>query len=271
MAAAFAFNRCKSLGSTVALLGLLSCQASSAAVRPLSLTHPPALSEDVDAAPKIAHPRNEAERRINSALAHYDAQSRRELQQCRKDAAESNLGLSSFEWRRTIKPTMSGPDYLSFTVFTYGSCGGAHPWAQTASIILDLATGARAEWNRLLPASLIGHTSLDKGKEIEMPALESKRLQALYIQAYLKGDHADDKQCREAVETADGGEPRFQAWLDAESGGLAYVMQLNDFEKACMDEFVLPLETLREEGASATLLSALAAAHAAEPPKTPVK
>jgi hypothetical protein len=271
MAATFAFNRCHRLRSAVALLGLFSCGASEGAVRLVSLTHPPALSEDVDVAPKIAHPRNEAERRINSALALYDAQSRRELKQCRDDAAESNLGQSSFEWRRTIKPTMLGPHYLSFTIFTYGSCGGAHPWAQTASIILDLGAGARAKWNRLLPARLIGGIGADKAKGIEMPTLASKRLQALYVQAYLKGDHADDKQCREAVETADGGEARFQAWLDAESGGLAYVMLLNDFEKACMDEFVLPLETLREQGASATLLSAIAAAHAAEPAKTPVK
>ena len=253
---------------------LLGGGVAHAADQPVSLTKPPPLHEDVDAAPKIQRPRTGPERRINKALAGYDARSLKELEECRKSALENARVIhpadTDFEWRRSIKPSMRGPHYLSFSVFTYYSCGGAHPSPVTSSIIFDLETGLRAQWKNLLPKKLVGKTDENGAGGIEMPSMASKRLHELYVQAYRKGEHADDKQCVDSVESSDS-EPMFQAWLDAGAGGLTYVMLLNQFDTACMDEFVLPLETLRAEGAPEATLRALDLAHktwiADKPPK----
>jgi hypothetical protein len=235
--------------------------ASLGADRRVTLKKTQPLSKDVEAAPKIERPRDAAERRINKALAAYDESSRRDSKECQDNAREANAGGTDFEWLRSFRATMRGPGYLSFAVSTYGSCGGAHPWAQTASILFDLRTGGRANWSAVLPSGLAGRTGPGGANQSEMPSLASKRLRMLYLQAYRAGDHADDKQCLQAVETTGDGELGFQAWLDEKAGGLAYVMRLSDFDTACMDEFVLPLEVLRAEGAPGAALRAIAAAH----------
>lgn len=101
-----------------------------------------------------------------------------------------------------------------------------------------------------------------------MVALASKRLFDLYLTLYRPvaagaKETPDDKECREAVTTANAdGPPAMMAWLDAKDGGLAVQFDLPHVVQACADPVVIPVATLKAEGANAALTAALEAARA---------
>ncbi len=210
--------------------------------------------------PLIAEPADDAERRINAALLRLDGN-------VRKAAACKAEGGAHSWWERTVDTTMRGPRFLSLTITDNVFCGGGHPNASTMAIVYDLTTGAPVDWTTLLPPALTGTVSLAIGAdEAKMVTLASKRLYALYLKGYRPrmGDRkvdGDDEECREAAAQAgSGGLPAMMAWLDAKAGGLAVQFDLPHAIQACADPVVVPVATLRQEGAKLLLTDALDAA-----------
>lgn len=62
---------------------------------------------------------------------------------------------------------------------------------------------------------------------------------------------------------ADDGPVPTLAWPEASGGGLALQFDLPHVMRNCSEPIVIPLATLRREGASPRLIAALTAAHAA--------
>ena len=158
---------------------------------------------------------------------------------------------------------MRGPGFISYVITDNVDCGGVHPSAATMSIVYDLHTGAPVDWTRLLPRSLTGTVQVTARVDgTKMVTLAAKRLYALFLTSYDR-DHArpDDAECRDAVRnTGTDGPPEMMAWLDGKQGGLAVQFDLPHAMQACADPAVIPLATLRAEGAQPALLEALEAA-----------
>jgi len=227
---------------------------AAAADRAVRLETPPPLRQDIDAMPRIADPADDAERRINAALTRLDA----DVLKARKDCKGN-------DWSRTVAAPMAGPGFLSLTVTDSFFCdGAAHPNSSLYSIVYDLAAGKPVDWPLLLPASLVGKQALEEQSDgARIVTLSSPRLFQLYMQGYTAGGATGDdlKQCKEAVtDMAAGGPPPMMVWLDAGQGGLAVQFDLPHVVKPCEQAVVIPARTLREAGASAALIKALAAA-----------
>jgi len=231
----------------------------AAAERIVGIQKPPPLGKDRDAYPRIVAPADEAERRINAAVARLDARLVKSVTECSKS------GGRNADWTRTIVVTMRGPRYLSYTITDNAYCGGAHPDIGNTAIVYDLTTGAPVDWSQLLPPQLVGEQSLDETMDgTKMVALHSKRLHELYMQQYKLGGHAGDKDCIEAMEEAGAdGPPSITPYLDAQAGGLGIEFDVAHAVEACAEQVVLPLATLRAEKAPELTLKAIEAAHAA--------
>lgn len=230
---------------------------------PAILKAPSDLTAGIAAMPQIAAPADDAERRINAAVKRLDAKALEAARECKSEGGQYDY------WERAVDAPMRGPRFLSFVITDSWLCGGPHPNSNTMSIVYDLTTGAPVDWTTLLPASLTGKLALAEGPgRTRMVTLASKRLHALYLAGYrpkTAGSKTDDadKECREAVtETYDGQPPAMMAWLDAKAGGLAVQFDLVHAVQACADTVVIPVATLRREGAQPLLADALEAAHA---------
>ncbi|WP_419952017.1 hypothetical protein [Methylobacterium sp.] len=238
----------------------------SAADRAVALEVPPDLAKDLSAMPRIANPVDDAERRINAAVQRLDGAARKAAAECLAQ------GGKHADYGRHIDVTMRGPRFLSYTMTDSAFCGGARPNTGTSAIVYDLVSGAPIDWTALLPPALTGKVALQTEMDgSRMVSLSSKRLFDLYLKAYrprtgqAKAD-ADDDECRDAVSTPDGdGPPAMTVWLDAKAGGLAVQFDLAHVVQACADVEVIPLATLKAEGANAVLTDAIVAARAALP------
>jgi len=231
----------------------------AAAERIVKIQTPPALGQDRDAYPRIVAPADEAEQRINAAVAQLDARLVKAVAECKKN------GGKDAEWSRTIEVTMRGPRYLSYSITDNASCGGAHPEIGDTAIVYDLTTGAPVDWSKLLPPQLVGVVALDQTMDgTKMVTLQSKRLYELYMQQYRQGSRADDKDCIEAMQEAGAdGPPAMTPYLDAKTGGLGLVFDVAHAVEACADPLVLPLGALRAEKTPDLTLRAIEAALAA--------
>jgi len=223
---------------------------------------PAELQKDLAAMPRIAGPRDNAERKINTALARLDLNARKAAAECRTEGGRS-------WWERNVSVPMKGPRFISYEITDNVFCGGAHPSIGTMAIVYDLVTGSPVDWTTLLPPTLTGTIALSKEMDgTKMVTLTSKRLHALYVERYRpKGGNAEvdaaDEDCREAVAQARNGEPpAMTVWLDANEGGLAMRFEVSHAMHACVDDVVIPSATLRAEGATRTLIDALDKAHA---------
>lgn len=237
---------------------LAAASSVQAADRDIHLHISPPIQKDVAAMPLIAEPTDSAEQRINAALHQMDGRLRKALTTCKgDDGAPGN-------WQRTIDVPMHGPGYLSLVITDDAFCGGAHPSTATMSIVYDLVTGNPVNWTHLLPSSLTGKVALTKGMdETRMVTLESKRLYALYIAGYDPGPGtAEDRaSCKEAVQNiGDTDPPAMMAWLSAKPAGLAVQYDLSHVVQACAVPVVIPIATLRAEGAKPAMLDAIATA-----------
>jgi hypothetical protein len=226
--------------------------AGWAADRHVHLRVPPPVRQNVASMPQIIDPADAAESRINAALGQLDATVRKAANDC-KDA-DNKPGY----WERTIDVPMRGPGFISFLITDSVDCGGAHPNVSTMSIVYDLRSGTPVDWTQLLPASLTGTPALQQGADgTRMITLASQRLFELYLAEYGKLSTAD-ADCRQVI--ADSGSsapPAMMAWLDAKAGGLAVQFDLPHAVQACALPVVIPLATLRAEGAQPALLDAV--------------
>ena len=94
-----------------------------------------------------------------------------------------------------------------------------------------------------------------------MVTLASKRLFALYLEGYHASSANSQAECRQAIqEVAADGAPAAMVWLDAKAGGLAVQVGLPHVVQACEAAVVIPVATLRSEGAQPALVDAVQAA-----------
>jgi hypothetical protein len=98
--------------------------------------------------------------------------------------------------------------------------------------------------------------------DTKMVTLASARLYALYLAGYDPGDMApeDRADCKDAVQVDPAEPPAMMVWLDAKHVGLAVQFDLAHVVQVCAAPVVIPLTTLRAEGAKPALLDALEAA-----------
>jgi hypothetical protein len=237
---------------------LLVGPVGRAADRRVHFQVPPPLRQGLASMPLIADPADAAENRINTALRRLDAAVRKAAGNCKGN--DGNAG----DWERSVDVPMRGPGYLSFVITDSAFCGGAHPDVATMSIVYDLRTGSPVDWTQLLPPSLTGKLALQEGADgTKMVTLASKRLLALYLAGYRTGNATGDDQaeCAQAIRDVTGdGAPAMMAWLDSKDGGLAVQFELPHAVQACEEPVVIPIETLRAEGAQAALLDSIEAA-----------
>jgi hypothetical protein len=240
----------------LAVFAILAALPVHAADRVVHLLVPPPIHKDVAAMPQVVNPADDAERHINVAVQRLDANIRKAVANCKGAPAD---------WTRSVDVPMRGPGYISFVIVDSAFCGGAHPSTATMSIVYDLRSGAPVDWTRLLPPSLTGKLALTARMDgTKMVTLASKRLYALYLAGYDPGAGTpeDRTACNDAVRnTGEDEPPAMMAWLDARQGGLAVQFDLAHVVQACADPVVIPLATLRAEGAQPVLLDAIEAAH----------
>ena len=247
-------------GLAPALLFCVSANAG-AAERIVDMARPAHVGKDIDPYPRIAQPADEAEKKINAAVAKLDERVKKAIAECRREAGKNS------DWSRTIAVTMRGPRYLSYTIADSFNCGGAHPNIGTTAIVYDLATGAPVDWAKLLPTKLLGKVSLNATSDgVKMISLNSKRLYQLYMARYRAGERKTDKECLEAMGQVGGDDmsPSLTPYLDAREGGLGLMVDTPHVIQACADQMVIPLATLRKEGVSEAMLKAIEAAKAAK-------
>ncbi len=240
-------------------LALTCLLAAGAHAGTLTMTRPAALRKDVAAFPKIARPGDPAQSRIDEALARLDAALPRAIHECR--TMSGGPAAADAYWTRTITVTMAGPRFLSFMIVDDAFCGGAHPNTADWGVVYDLTTGRPVDWTRVLPPSLTGKVTLEEGMDnVRTVRLASPRLHALYLAGYGATDQGSNSDCRDAVTQTPDTPPPSSVWLDAAKGGLAVQFDVAHVAQACALPVVIPLATLKAEGASPELIAALAAA-----------
>ncbi|MEB0045630.1 MULTISPECIES: hypothetical protein [unclassified Pseudomonas] len=207
--------------------------------------------------PLIADPKDDAERRINSALLKLNSHIKKALNVCKSENA------SEASWTRTVDTPMQGPGFVSVVITDVAFCGGAHPSTATMSIVYDLRTGKPVDWTHLLPASLTGKVELSKGiDDTRMVTLSSNALYELFLAGYDSGEGSQEDRaaCKEAVQNiGSDGPPTMMVWLDSKIGGLAVQYDLSQVNQACAVPVVITLEKLRAAGAQPVLIDAIAA------------
>ena len=251
--------------AVLAAFSLLTALPTHAADRRVQMKVPPPVSKTVAAMPLIADPADDAERRINAALQRLTEQIRKTVPTCKNDQGKQG------SWERTVEAPMRGPGFISFVIRDEAFCGGAHPAAATMAIVYDLKTGRPVDWTILLPPSLTGSVALAAGMDgvrpgegAKMVTLASPRLYDLYIAGYALPDAdataQDRADCKEAVQRVGGNPPAMMVWLSAKPAGLALQYDLSHVVQNCAVPVIIPLATLRREGAKPALLDAIKAA-----------
>ncbi len=227
-----------------------------AADRAVHLRVPPPIRHNVASMPQIVDPADAAENRINTQLHRLDVTVGKAVGACKLSNGKPG------DWQRTIDVPMRGPGYISFVITDSLYCGGAYPDTSTMAIVYDLRTGAPVDWTQLLPASLTGKVELQEGADgTRMVTLAAQRLFALYLDGYHPSDDSAADQCKQAIQDFAGGDaPAMIAWLDARTGGLAVLLGLPHVVQACEAAVVIPIATLRAEGAQPGLVDAIQAA-----------
>ncbi len=229
----------------VALALALALLPGLAMAQAVAMKTMPPVAEDLDAFPQIDHPKNDAERDINRAVAELDREAAANSKNCVLDNGKPG------DWERKVQVTMAGPGWLSYRIAEGEYCGGAHPDSGTSSLVYDLATGKLVDWTKLLPGPVAGSNLLN-----------SKQLYELYLAGY-KSDAPD---CLHSVKDwgADG-PPVMIAWLDASGDGVAVQFDMNHANQGCAEPVTISTATLRKMGADKRLMDAIDAAHAKVP------
>lgn len=222
--------------------------AVALAAEPVILRRPPPLGPGIAALPRIAaSPGDRAAAPINRALADDDDDARAAAVDCRQ------TGKKRSDFSRSVVVTMRGPAYLGITETRSWYCGGPYPDWSTTPFVFDLTTGARVDWQKLLPAGLV-----DKTVDGDDPAerlIVSSKLTALYVAAQ------SDKECRDVLSNWNGG-LGFALWPDAAGDGIAIeANNLPHVVKACGPDQTIAMPELRKLGVDDALLGAIEEAH----------
>jgi hypothetical protein len=198
--------------------------------------------------------------RINASLDHDEAAAKATAMSCRADLKEALPGLKSKDlagaWQRSVDVTMKGPRFLSYTMTTNQSCGGAYPeLGRSSSIVYDLMTGKPVNWLRLLPNGTKGvRGDLGDGQVagwIQMPSLQMQALQDA------------EKECKEVFDSSHGDIISFEVYPDARSGSLrANTPDIMHARRDCEATLALKEAELRALGAPPELWQYISAAHA---------
>ena len=239
----------KILCHAVFLLLLLSAAPAWAAGGAVTLVKQPKIA-GADAFPRIATPKDEAEKRINAALDRQDSQLRKGVAACRANGKHTS-------WERTVTAPMTGPFYLSLIAADYLDCGGAHPDTGQLVLVYDLQTGRPVNWTRLLPPDLAATVALDDAADgTKIGTVTSPKLLALYKAGYPAGE--DRVTCLDAI-----GDGPFVLWPDAKARGLDVApSSLPHVMAACGEIVTIPVADLRHLGVDTRLTDAIDAAHA---------
>ncbi|WP_309629994.1 hypothetical protein [Brevundimonas sp.] len=254
------------------LLGLAACNQGStaktdedvaSAAGAVNLVEKPRLSADIEALPRLSGD-SPAIVRINAEFDRLDAAATASATECAEMAGDGPGG----GWSRTITRPMTGPAYVTLRESLDVYCGGAYPSTSQTAITYDLSTGDRANWVALLP----GLTLVQDQPEEGMPAdyvynVRSARLEALY-ERKMNAEATDAEwrdQCKDVWKPQPDAElgQGFRIWADAEHGGVAIDADYAHAVQACGGAVYLTADEMREAGAPAVLIDALAAARAA--------
>lgn len=249
------------------MLGLAACGqgttsraegVAGAAGDPI-LVEKPRLSADVEAMPRLSGD-SPAIVRINAELDRLDATAVADAGECGR-MADSQEGDG---WTRTITRPMTGPAYLTLREHLEIFCGGAYPSTSQTPITWDLSTGERVNWVALLPGLGLVQDQAEEGMPTDyVYSVRSPRLETLYERKMLAEatDAEWREQCRDVWTPKAGDElgQGFRVWADAEHGGVAIDADYAHVVQACGGTVYLTADEMREAGAPAALIDALAA------------
>ena len=253
------------------MLGLAACgqgQAAgpenvAAAANATTLVDKPRLSADIEAMPRLSGD-SPAIVRLNAELDRLDATAVADAGECGQ-TADSQEGDG---WTRSITRPMTGPAYLTLREHLEIFCGGAYPSTSQTPITWDLSTGERVNWVALLPGLGLAQDQPEPGMPADyVYSVRSPRLEALYERKMLT--EATDAEWREQCQdvwtpkASDELGQGFRVWADAEHGGVAIDADYAHVVQACGGTVYLTADEMREAGAPAALIDALAAAKAA--------
>ncbi|WP_426040546.1 hypothetical protein [Brevundimonas sp. TWP2-3-4b1] len=248
------------------MLGLAACGqgttsraegVAGAAGDPI-LVEKPRLSADIEAMPRLSGD-SPAIVRINAELDRLDAAAVADAGECGR-MADSQEGDG---WTRTITRPMTGPAYLTLREHLEIFCGGAYPSTSQTPITWDLSTGERVNWVALLPGLGLVQDQAEEGMPTDyVYSVRSPRLETLYERKMLA--ETTDAERREACQDVwkpladDELGQGFRVWADAEHGGVAIDADYAHVVQACGGTIYLTADEMREAGAPATLIDALA-------------
>ena len=205
--------------------------------------------------------------RINAALDHDEAAAKASALTCRDDLKEAQPQLKSDDladaWQRSVDVTMRGPRFLSYSMATSESCGGAYPEiARSSSIVYDLSTGKPVNWLRMLPRGTTGVRG-DLGD-----GLVAGWIQVPFLQKQAYQDAGED--CKAEFDPEYGEVTSFEVYPDARSGSLVLDMpDIRHASRACEAVFSLKQPELKRLGAPPEVWQAITAAHALQPKPRP--
>lgn len=253
------------------MLGLAACGqgtasraegVAGAAGDPI-LVEKPRLSADIEAMPRLSGD-GPAIVRINAELDRLDATAVADAGECGR-MADSQEGDG---WTRTITRPMTGPAYLTLREHLEIFCGGAYPSTSQTPITWDLSTGERVNWVALLPGLGLVQDQAEEGMPTDyVYSVRSPRLETLYERKMLA--ETTDAERREACQDVwkpladDELGQGFRVWADAEHSGVAIDADYAHVVQACGGTVYLTADEMREAGAPAALIDALAAGKAA--------
>ena len=221
--------------------------SASAASAPPTLRKTANLAKNAEAYPTLVGA-TPAIAKINRALQAANAKQRDDMKDCRRDAPQDG-----YWWEQSVDAPLIGAHFVSLWAHGNLSCGGAHPNFIDAALTFDLKTGERADWRKLLPASLLAESR--RGADTPADAIASPALTALFIdESEKEGVGAD---CKEAFAEQ---EMQFAFWPDAKAKGLAMraTNLLHWAEGPCSGPATIPIETLKRLGVDALLIEDIA-------------
>jgi hypothetical protein len=260
------------ISTGLVILSLCALSAAPALIRGQSAVGSPAsslklepvkqLRKGVDAWPLIANPTTSAEQRINATLTRLNERMEQSLRECDQSARDAFKELgndapkdqdpTADDWERSIRVTMTGPQYVSMVATDETDCGGAHPNSDTLAMVFDLTSGKPVNWIALISKAANATPYSDsiadgtKVGSVVFPALLAVSTKKATV------------DCKEAFEESQS----YQLWPDAKSGTLiAEPFGLPHVVAACAEDLSLTIDQARKMGFDEALLRAIEQAH----------
>jgi hypothetical protein len=232
-----------------ALIGLIVAvilpTSAADAAQPAVLKRSPPLRRGVAAFPRlVVRPGDRAAARINRSL---------------KEADQAAVVGKCDDYRRRVRVTMRGPRYASFFSSDDWFCGGAYPDNSEKALVYDLATGAPANWEKILTPALVEKTATVQGGNDSDPVLV---VSSVLWKLYAQRAQQTNKDCASVFADPEPLGTALMVWPDAEADGL--VLRVWDWPhvvKACAVPITLALSELRKLGLQSSFVDAIDEAH----------